>query len=59
MGKRPHRAAIRPRSAKAGLTIRIIMPGLPITAPDPLAVSLGGSETAGLQLAAAFAAMGP
>ena len=28
------------------------MPALPIQAPDPLAVSLGGSETAGLQLAA-------
>lgn len=27
-------------------------PGLPIVAPDPRAVSLGGSETAGLQLAA-------
>ena len=36
----------------AALDIRIVMPGLPIVAPDPLAVSLGGSETAGLELAA-------
>ncbi len=40
------------------LDIRIIMPGLPIAAPDPLAVSLGGSETAGLQLAAEMVRQG-
>lgn len=34
------------------LDIRIAIPDLPIVAPDPLTVSLGGSETAGLQPAA-------
>jgi hypothetical protein len=32
---------------EAGLDIRLVMPGLPIQAPDPLAVGLGGGETAG------------
>ena len=35
------------------LTIKIAVPGLPITLPDPFAATLGDSETAGLQLAAA------
>ena len=33
------------------------LPCLPIEAPDPLAVALGGSETAGLQLAAELAGL--
>ncbi|MFO1075869.1 MAG: hypothetical protein U1E17_24825, partial [Geminicoccaceae bacterium] len=36
----------------------MVIPGLPIVAPDPLAVSLGGSETAGLQLAAELVRQG-
>ncbi|MGE3290390.1 MAG: glycosyltransferase family 4 protein [Geminicoccaceae bacterium] len=42
----------------SGLFIRMMIPGLPITSPDPLAVGLGGSETAGLQLAAELARQG-
>ena len=34
------------------LTIRLAVPDLPIATPDPFAVSLGGSEPAGLLLAA-------
>ena len=33
------------------MNICMVVPGLPIVAPDPLAVSLGGSEAAGLLLA--------
>ena len=40
------------------MDIRIVVPGLPIATPDPFAVSLGGSETAGLQLGRAFARKG-
>lgn len=40
------------------LKIRMVIPGLPIAAPDPLAVSLGGTETAGLQLAAELVRQG-
>lgn len=47
-----------PRRAASALTFRMIIPGLPITAPDPLAVGLGGSETAGLQLAAELVRQG-
>jgi hypothetical protein len=43
---------MRARRGASGLDVRIVIPGLPIAAPDPLAVSLGGSETTGLQLAA-------
>ena len=57
MGKRPHRAARLTRTAD-GLAIRIVMPGLAIAAPEPLAVSVGGSETAGLQLAAELVRQG-
>ena len=42
----------------AGLVVRVVMPGLPIVAPDPYVVSLGGSETAGLQLAAELVRQG-
>ena len=37
------------------MDVRIVIPGLPIELPDPFAVSLGGSETAGLQLGRVFA----
>lgn len=40
------------------MDIRIAIPGLPIATPDPFAVSLGGSETAGLQLGRTFARKG-
>lgn len=40
------------------LDVRIVIPGLALQLPDPLAVGLGGSETAGLQLAATFARAG-
>ena len=50
MGKRPHRAAARLTRTADGLTIKFAIPGLPIATPDPFAASLGGSETAGLQL---------
>ena len=40
------------------MDIRIVVPGLPIATPDPFAVGLGGSETAGLQLGRAFARKG-
>ena len=40
------------------MDIRIVMAGLPIATPDVFAVSLGGSETAGLQLGRAFAQKG-
>lgn len=40
------------------LDVRIVVPGLPIHFPDPFAVPLGGSETAGLQLAKAMVALG-
>ena len=40
------------------LEIRIVVPGMPIAAPDPYRTSLGGSETAGLQLAKALARKG-
>lgn len=40
------------------MDIRIVVPGLPIATPDPFAVSLGGSETAGLQLGRTFARKG-
>ena len=44
--------------AASRLTIGIVaLPCLPIEAPDPLAVALGGSETAGLQLAAELAGL--
>jgi hypothetical protein len=46
---------VMPPARPSGLTVRMVVPGLPITAPDPLAVSLGGCETAGLQLAADLA----
>jgi hypothetical protein len=46
------------RRSISGLDIRIVVPGLPIAAPDPFAVALGGSETAGLQLAAELARQG-
>ena len=49
---------VMPTPRLSGLDIRMIMPGLPIVAPDPLAVSLGGSETAGLQLAAELVRQG-
>ena len=49
---------VMPTGRLSGLDIRMAMPGLPIVAPDPLAVSLGGSETAGLQLAAEFVRQG-
>jgi hypothetical protein len=39
---------------KQQLDIRVAIPGLPITTPNPFAIGLGGSETAGLQLAAAL-----
>jgi hypothetical protein len=35
------------RPVATGFSIRIILPGLPIAAPDALVVSLGGLETAG------------
>jgi hypothetical protein len=34
------------------MNVTLIVPGLSLHAPDPLAHSLGGSETAGVQLAA-------
>jgi hypothetical protein len=34
------------------MNISVVVLGLPLRAPDPLAHGLGGSETAGLQLAA-------
>jgi hypothetical protein len=37
------------------VNISIVIPGLPLHAPDPLAYSLRGSETAGLQIAAELA----
>ena len=40
------------------MDVKIVVPGLPIALPDPFAVSLGGSETAGLQLGRAFARKG-
>ncbi|MCD6069607.1 MAG: glycosyl transferase group 1 [Microvirga sp.] len=40
------------------LDIRMLVPGLPIDPEDPYSKSLGGSETAGLQLAAAIAELG-
>lgn len=40
------------------LDVRIVIPGLALQMPDPLAVGLGGSETAGLQLAAAMNRIG-
>ena len=45
MGKRPHRAAARLTRTADGLGIRIVLPGLAIAAPEPLAVSLGGTGT--------------
>jgi hypothetical protein len=47
-----------PKSELSGLDVRIPIPGLPIVAPEPLAVSLGGSETAGLQFSAELARQG-
>lgn len=38
--------------------IRLLIPALPFDPTDPFAKSLGGSETAGLQLAAAIAKLG-
>ena len=35
------------RRSASGLYIRIVVPSLPIAAPDPFAVGLGSSETAG------------
>lgn len=49
---------VMPKRVPSALTIRMAIPGLPISAPDPLAVSLGGSETAGLQLAAELVRQG-
>lgn len=40
------------------MDIRIVTPSLPITMPDPLAVALGGAETATLQLARCLAGKG-
>jgi hypothetical protein len=40
------------------MNISIVIPGLSLHAPDPLAYSLGSSETAGLQLAAELARQG-
>jgi glycosyltransferase involved in cell wall biosynthesis/2-polyprenyl-3-methyl-5-hydroxy-6-metoxy-1,4-benzoquinol methylase len=40
------------------LDVRFVIPGLALQMPDPLAVSLGGSETAGLQLARALVERG-
>ena len=40
------------------LNISLVIPGLSLRAPDQLAYSLGGSETAGLQLAAELAWQG-
>jgi hypothetical protein len=37
------------------LDIRVLVPGLRIDPADPFGQSLGGSETAGLQLSAALA----
>lgn len=51
-GSLPRKMLARSRPGSGGLKIRMVIPGLPIEAPDPLAVSLGGTETAGLQLAA-------
>lgn len=42
----------------ARLDVRLLIPALPFDPADPFAKSLGGSETAGLQLAAAIAALG-
>jgi hypothetical protein len=36
----------------------ILVPGMPLEPPDPLAAAIGGSETAGLQLAAEPARQG-
>ena len=47
-----------PQRRGVAAPIRIVaLPCLPIEAPDPLAVALGGSETAGLQLAAELAGL--
>jgi hypothetical protein len=40
------------------VNITVVMPGLALHALDPLAHGLGGSETAGLQLAAELARQG-
>ncbi len=56
MGEAARKA--RQASQAAALSVRIIMPGLPIAGPDPFAVSLGGSETAGHQLAAELVRQG-
>jgi hypothetical protein len=37
------------------MDISIVVPGQPVALPDPFAASLGGSETAGLQVAKALA----
>lgn len=37
------------------LDVRLLLPGLPLHMPEPFTASLGGSETAGLQLAAELA----
>ena len=53
MGCRHHPTARKAMPSRpTGMDMSVVMPGLPIAAPDPLAVSLGGSETAGLKLAA-------
>jgi hypothetical protein len=40
------------------MDISVIVPGLELREPDPMAHGLGGSETAGLQLAAELVRMG-
>src|SRR3954468_22415603 len=40
------------------MDVRLLIPALPFDPNDPFAKSLGGSETAGLQLAAAIAKLG-
>jgi hypothetical protein len=40
------------------VNVSVVIPGLSLHAPDPLAYSLGGSETAALQLAAELVRQG-